>query len=100
MAAAPPDSIRAPAVRGKISKMARGWESKSVEQQQAEMSEQRRTIRTPISPGEQQRNRKRESLLLSRKRLTQQLQAAGNPRHRQMLEQAVAELDRQLSSFE
>ena len=79
--------------------MARGWESKSVEQQQEEMSEQPKTARAPISPNEQQRNRKRESLLLSRKRLTQQLQAAGNPHHRQMLEQAIAELDRQLSSF-
>ena len=86
------------AARGKIPKMARGWESKSVEQQQAEMLEQRRTARAPVSPDEQQRNRRRESLLLSRKRLTQQLQAAGNPRHRQMLEQAIAELDRQLSS--
>jgi hypothetical protein len=79
--------------------MARGWESKSVEQQQAEMSEPRKTSRAPISPDEQQRNRKREGLLLSRERLTQQLQAATNPRHRQMLEQAIAELDSQLSSF-
>jgi hypothetical protein len=79
--------------------MARGWESKSVEQQQEEMSEQRNTVRAPVSPDEQQRHRKREGLLLSRKRLTQQLQAAGNSRHRQMLEQAIAELDRQLSSF-
>ncbi|HXY77646.1 MAG TPA: hypothetical protein VEH47_02450 [Candidatus Acidoferrales bacterium] len=79
--------------------MARGWESKSVEQQQAEMLEQRRTARAPVSPDEQQRNRRRENLLLSRKRLTQQLQAADNTRHRQMLEQAIAELDRQLSSF-
>jgi hypothetical protein len=80
--------------------MARGWESKSVEQQQAEMSEQRKTGRAPISPDQQQRNRKREGLLLSRGRLTQQLQAASNPRHREMLEQAIAELDRQLLSFE
>jgi predicted component of type VI protein secretion system len=80
--------------------MARGWESKSVEQQQAEMSEQRKTIRTQLSPEHQQRNRKREGLLLSRGRLLQQLQAAGNPRHRQMLEQSIAELDRQLSSLE
>jgi len=79
--------------------MARGWESKSVEQQQEEMSEQRKTVRAPISPEQQQRNRKREGLLLSRQRLTQQLQAASNSRHRQMLEQAIAELDRQLSSF-
>jgi hypothetical protein len=79
--------------------MARGWESKSVEQQQEEMSERQKTVGAPISPDEQQRNRKREGLLLSRKRLTQQLQAAYSPRHRQMLEQAITELDRQLSSF-
>jgi hypothetical protein len=79
--------------------MARGWESKSVEQQQEEMSAQRETARAPLSLAEQQRNRKREGLLLSRERLTQQLQAATNPRHRQMLEQAIAELDSQLSSF-
>jgi hypothetical protein len=79
--------------------MARGWESKSIELQQAEMHEQRKTIRPPISPEEQQSNRKREGLLLSRERLTQQLQSAANPRHRQMLERAIAELDHQLSSF-
>jgi len=79
--------------------MARGWESKSVEQQQEEMAGQRKPARAPISPDQQQRNRKREGLLLSRRRLAQQLQAAGNPRQRQMLEQAMAELDRQLSYF-
>jgi len=79
--------------------MARGWESKSVEQQQKEMAEQRKPARAQTSPDEQQNNRKREGLLLSRRRLTRQLEAADNPRHRQMLEQAIAELDRQLSSF-
>jgi hypothetical protein len=79
--------------------MARGWESKSIEQQQEEKSEQGSSHRVPLSPAEQQRMRKRDGLLLSRERLTQQLQAAVNPRHRQMLEQSLAELDRQLSSF-
>ncbi len=79
--------------------MARGWESKSVEQQQEERSEERKTVRAPLSPSEQQRNRRREGLLLSRERLAQQLQTAVKPAHRQMLEQAIAELDRQLSSF-
>ncbi len=85
--------------------MARGWESKSVEQQQEELAEQRKavrekTVRAPLSPGEQKRNRKRQGLLLSRERLNHQLQAAANPRHRQMLQQAIAELDSQLSSLE
>jgi hypothetical protein len=79
--------------------MARGWESKSVEQQQEERLEPRRDAR-PVVPAEQQeRNRKREGLALSRKRLTQQLGAATNPRHRQMLQEALADLDRQLASF-
>ena len=80
--------------------MARGWESKSVEQQQEEMSELQKTARAAVSPSEQKRNRQRDGLLLSRERLTQQLEAVSNPRHRQMLQQAIAELDRQLSSFE
>jgi hypothetical protein len=82
--------------------MARGWESKSVEQQQEEMSEQRKTVHAPIplSPEAQQRIRKRQGLQLSREHLTRQLQAATSPRHRQMLEQAIAEINSQLSSFE
>jgi hypothetical protein len=80
--------------------MARGWESKSVEQQQEEMLERRKAIPAPIPAGEQERNRKREGLRLSHERLIQQLQAASKPQHRQMLEQAIAELERQLSSFE
>lgn len=78
--------------------MARGWESKSVEQQQEELSARRQTERATLSFDEQQRNRKHEGLLLSRGRLMQQLQAASNPRHRQMLEQAIAELDSQLAT--
>jgi|HubBroStandDraft_1064217.scaffolds.fasta_scaffold23863_3 hypothetical protein len=80
--------------------MARGWESKSVEQQQEEMPEQWKTVRPPLSAGEQQRNRKRDGLLLSRQRLKEQLQSASKARHRQMLEQSIAELDRQLSSLQ
>jgi hypothetical protein len=77
--------------------MARGWESKSVEQQQAEMAESRKPARPPLSPEEQERHRRLQGLVLSRKRLTQQLEAATNSRHRQMLAQAIAEVDRQLS---
>lgn len=80
--------------------MARGWESKSVEQQQEERSQPRDAGRVPVSPEEQEKNRKRDGLLLSRQRLSQQLQAACNARHRQMLEQSIAELDRQLSSIQ
>ena len=82
-----------------VTPMARGWESKSVEQQQEERLAERKTVRAPLSSGEQQRNRRREGLLLSREHLRQQLQTVSKLGHRQMLEQAIAELDRQLSFF-
>jgi hypothetical protein len=80
--------------------MARGWESKSVEQQQAEMVNPSKSGGPRLSPAEKELNRKREGLLLSRKRLSQQLQDSSRPQHRQMLEQAIAEIDKQLSSFD
>jgi hypothetical protein len=80
--------------------MARGWESKSVEQQQEERLEQSTSLGAVISPEQRERNRKREGLNLSRKRLTRQLETASNPRHRQMLQAALADLDHQLASFQ
>ncbi len=79
--------------------MARGWESKSIEQQQEEMADQRKPRGAPIPKDQQKLNRDRDGLLLSRQRLTQQLSTATNPRHREMLQQSIAELDQQLASF-
>ncbi len=80
--------------------MARGWESKSVEQQQAEMPERDKPARPQLSPEQRERDRNRQGLLLSRSHLSHQLEAAVNPRHRQMLADAIAELDRQLLSLQ
>ena len=60
---------------------------------------ERKTLRAPIPAAKQEQNRKRDGLLLSREHLAHQLQAATNPRHREMLEQSIAELDKQLSSL-
>ena len=79
--------------------MARGWESKSVEQQQEERFGQPTDARPVLSAEQRERNRKREGLVLSRKSLARQLEAASNLRHRHMLEAALADLDRQLASF-
>lgn len=75
--------------------MARGWESKAVEQQQEEAASSNagRTQRSAEQIAEDQR---RQNLELSRQRILQQLQVACNPRHRQMLERALADLDAQL----
>lgn len=80
--------------------MARGWESKSVEQQQDEMVNPSKSSGPRLSPTQKENNRKRDGLLLSRKRLTQQLEASSRPQHRQMLERSIAEIDKQLSSFD
>jgi hypothetical protein len=81
--------------------MARGFESKSVEQQQAEMLERRSANHRPHpSPKERDRDRKRQGLLLSRTHLSGQLEKCENQRHRQMLIDSIAELDRQLSSLQ
>jgi hypothetical protein len=75
--------------------MARGWESKSVEQQQEEAATAK-PRGAPLTPEQTAREKKRQGLLLSRQRVLQQLEAASNPRHRQMLEAALADLDAQL----
>ena len=80
--------------------MARGWESKSVEQQQDAMLERSKPARPALSPEQRDRDRKRQGLLLSRSHLSRQFEAATNPRHRQLLTDGIAELDRQLSSLE
>jgi hypothetical protein len=80
--------------------MARGWESKAVEAQQAEASESRPVARPPLSPAEKLKLQKREGLLLDRKRVLQQLEQAGSERYRTMLQQALAQLDRKIADVD
>ena len=78
--------------------MARGFESKSVEEQQAE-AKRESTLGQQLTPEQVERRRKREGLILSRKNVKQRLDSASNPAHRQMLEGALADLDRQLAEL-
>ena len=80
--------------------MARGWESKSVEQQQEEMKDRNKSPGPRVSSAQQKLNRHREGLLLTRKRLVDRLRATTQTRHRQMLEDDLAEVDKQLLSCE
>lgn len=79
--------------------MARGWESKSVEEQQSESISVSETPKPKLNPAEVLLRQKRDGLLLNRKRVFQQLQTALNPHHREMLERAIADLDTQLSKL-
>ena len=76
--------------------MARGWESKSVEEQQAAASTPTES-KQQLTAEQAARNKQRQTLELCRSRIRAQLQAAQNPRHRQMLESALADLDSQLA---
>jgi hypothetical protein len=77
--------------------MARGWESKSVEQQQEDFASNQGKGNLRLSAQQIAAEHERNGIALSRQHILQQLQVACNPRHRQMLEAALAELDRQLA---
>jgi hypothetical protein len=79
--------------------MARGWESKSVEAQQEEaVSDAGKERRQLTAEQVAARNRRAELGLMCRK-LQHDLDAATNPRHREMLEQALQDLGRQLAAM-
>jgi hypothetical protein len=77
--------------------VARGWESKSVEEQQAEATSPKTKAARPLTHEERVRDRERQGLLLSRAHLLQQLEAAHHPRRQQMLQAAIADLDAKLT---
>jgi hypothetical protein len=81
--------------------MARGWESKSVEAQQdeAKAGGEERKIGQP-TPEQLAARRKREGLVMMRKKIEHDLASATNPRHREMLEKALADLQAQLRKSE
>ncbi len=79
-----------------IEHMARGWESKSVEEQQAAAIAQAES-KQRLTPQQAARKQQEEAIHLSRRRILQQLHSVQNPRHRQMLESALSELDARLT---
>ena len=80
--------------------MARGWESKSVEDQ-IDMAEARRAnARAKVLSEEAiEALRKKESILMSRTRVVRDIESAQNPRYRAVLTKALADLDAQLSTL-
>jgi hypothetical protein len=81
--------------------MARGWESKSVEDQQAEAEARRDAPKTrPLNEKERERASKRMTLGLARAHVLQELQTACHPNHRATLEQSLAFIDRELAGLD
>jgi len=83
-----------------VTKLARGWESKSVESQQEESfreSEQRDFQQ--LSPEERERRVRRASLELSRARTLDQLEHATGAAHRAMLKRTLLALERDIAEL-
>ncbi len=80
--------------------MARGWESKSVEEQQEAAAERRAATAAPdVSAADAERRQQVDALALSRARVLADLQRACRPAHRAMLEQALADIDARLAAL-
>jgi hypothetical protein len=77
--------------------MARGFESKDVEFQQAEAAREK-TARPPLSEAEREAVARRQTLELSLARARSELAAARSDTHRRMLERAIAALEAQVQS--
>lgn len=80
--------------------MARGWESKAVEEQ-IEQTDKRAEQQTPYeaSPAVRARRERLESLTLARARTLAQLQHAAVPAYREMLERALRTLEAEINEL-
>jgi hypothetical protein len=76
--------------------MARGFESKDVEFQQAEAQKERPSGHRELSGDERVRLEQQRAVELSLTRARSDLEKATAPAHRRMLEQAIAALESQL----
>jgi hypothetical protein len=78
--------------------MARGWESKAVEEQQQQAQGD---VRAPakVDPAEATRASERATLQLARTRALADLQHACAPAHRAMLEAAIRDLDQKIAAL-
>ena len=81
--------------------MARGWESKSVEDQvQNSQSKNPNKQKRQLAPSEAETRRRREVLQLSRVRVQRDLESSQNPRYRDQLSRALADIESQLAALE
>jgi hypothetical protein len=81
--------------------MARGWESKAVEELRSdEPAPSGKPRRVAPSAEEQERVRKRDELQLARKRVLGDLDTARHPRHKELLQRTLADLDKRIQALE
>ena len=79
--------------------MARGWESKSVEEQQEEKLRSARAPADPRSPAERERDKQREQWRLALAQTQTELQRACHPAHREMLRLRMERIQEELEKL-
>ena len=80
--------------------MARGWESKAIEDQIGAAEAEREARSRPVLTSEESAFRERRNgLLLARARTVASLEAATDPRYRALLERSLAHLDAELAAL-
>src|ERR1700759_5436036 len=79
--------------------MARGWERKSVEAQIESEFEPSTNQEHSVSAEDLQAKFKKNDLVLSRKRVLQQLESSNNERYSELLRRTLADLDVQIQSL-
>ena len=79
--------------------MARGWESKSVEAQQAEAAQPQASGKPRLTREQAERQRQKEILRLSLQNVLRQLELNRDARHAAVLQTARADLERRLQNL-
>ena len=78
--------------------MARGWDSKAVEDQIAASEERKSAVKRARTPEALKRESRRQGLLLSRAKIVGDIERASDERHRAALQHALAYIDGQIDS--
>ena len=88
-------------LRPTIGNVARGWESKSVEGQiESFASDTRSPLKERPTAQQIERQRQKDGLLLSRKRVVHDIEQSHNPRHLKILQDSLAYLDTKLAELD
>jgi len=81
--------------------MARGWESKSVEDQiDAAEAERELQVRHQLTAEQREQSEHKQSLMLSRSLILSRIKAARDPRYRAQLQVALDQLNEQLRAVD
>ena len=80
--------------------MARGWESKSVEEQQSSAQAEGKKPSQQHTPEQIQRLNSKVSVELARAKVAAELKHSQNPRYQEMLKAELAVLDQRLAEYE